>query len=165
MNPSLFPLLSGAEHLHCLDLLEYIELTPTTALVGHGCWGDGGYGDFLNSHIMLNDWKVIEELKQWQRGPWRLRCVNRCGACERDIVNLKIGMEDLDRESIAEQLRLSGQRAADHIRQVLPRRIGGAAQCGAAHAHAALCPAIGAHQEQLGVVGSACRMQGRRRRD
>jgi 3',5'-cyclic AMP phosphodiesterase CpdA len=121
--PALRDFVSDTEHLHCLDLLEFIELTPTTAMVGHGCWGDGGYGDLRNSRIMLNDWKVIDELKHWQRGPWRLRCVNRCGACEQDIVKRKVGIEDLDLDLIAEQLRVLGQRAADHIREVLPKAL------------------------------------------
>ena len=110
--PALRTFMSDTTHLHCMDLMEHVELTPTTALIGHGCWGDGGYGDFFNSRIMLNDWKVIEELKRWQRGPWRLNCMNHCGACEEEVLKLKVVPEDLDRESIAEQLRMLGQRAA-----------------------------------------------------
>ncbi len=118
--PALRIFTSGSTHLHCLDLMEYIELTSTTALVGHGCWGDGGYGDFHGSRIMLNDWKVIEELRMWQKGPWRLSCLARCGACEAEVMNWKVEPEDLDREMMAEQLRVLGQRAAEHIRRVLP---------------------------------------------
>ncbi len=87
--PALRTFMSDTTHLHCMDLLEYVELTPTTALIGHGCWGDGGYGDFFSSRIMLNDWKVIEELRKWQRGPWRLTCMNRCGACEEEVLKLE----------------------------------------------------------------------------
>ncbi len=118
--PALRIFTSGSTHLHCLDLMEYIELTPTTALVGHGCWGDGGYGDFFGSRIMLNDWKVIEELRQWQKGPWRLSCLKECGACEEEMMKLKVEPEDVDRELMAQQLRMLGERAAEHIRRVLP---------------------------------------------
>jgi 3',5'-cyclic AMP phosphodiesterase CpdA len=121
--PALEAFTSRATHLHCMDLMDYIELTPTTALVGHGCWGDGGYGDFSSSRIMMNDWKVIEELRRWQKGPWRLACISQCGACEAEVRKMKVAPEDLDRESIAEQLRLLGQRAADHIRNVLPQAL------------------------------------------
>ncbi len=121
--PALQSFMSDATHLHCLDLLEYIELTPTTALVGHGCWGDGGYGDFFNSRVMLNDWKVIEELRKWQKGPWRLDCVNRCGACRQEIVKREVLPEDLDRERIMQQIQVLGQRAAEHIRNVLPQAL------------------------------------------
>ncbi len=111
---------SGSTHLHCLDLMDYIDITSTTALIGHGCWGDGGYGDFQNSQIMLNDWKVIDELRKWQKGPWRLSCLKRCGACEEEVMKLKVVPDDLDREEMAEQLRTLGERAAEHIRRVLP---------------------------------------------
>lgn len=114
---------SGSTYLHCLDLMGHVELTSTTALVGHGCWGDGGYGDFFNSHIMLNDWKVIEELRKWQKGPWRLSCMNGCDVCEEEVMKADVRPEDLDRELVAEQLRVLGDRAADHIREVLPHAL------------------------------------------
>jgi Icc-related predicted phosphoesterase len=118
--PAMHTFVSEATHLHCLDLMGPIELTPSTALVGHGCWGDGGYGDFLGSTIMLNDWKVIEELRRWRKGPWRVSRVNSHGECDDDVLKQQVDPADLDRESIAEQLRMLGARAADHIRKVLP---------------------------------------------
>lgn len=39
-----------------------IELNKSTALVGHGGWSDGGYGDFMASSIMLNDHVQIKSL-------------------------------------------------------------------------------------------------------
>ena len=39
-----------------------ISLSASTALVGHGGWGDGGYGDFAASPIVLNDYRRIHEL-------------------------------------------------------------------------------------------------------
>lgn len=36
-----------------------VKLSETTALVGHGAWGDAGYGDFMRSKIMLNDYQLI----------------------------------------------------------------------------------------------------------
>ncbi len=121
--PAIRTFTAEAKHLHCLDVMEHIELTPDMALIGHGCWGDGGYGDFFNSRIMLNDWKVIEELRRWLKGPWRLACMSRCGACEDEVMKIKVVPEDLDRDSIAEQMRMLGQRGAEHIRSVLPRAL------------------------------------------
>jgi len=40
-----------------------VELTPQTALIGHDGWSDGRSGDFLGSHVLLNDYYLIEELK------------------------------------------------------------------------------------------------------
>ena len=118
--PKLRAFTAEMTHLHCLDLMGFVELTPTTALVGHGCWGDAQYGDFFRSRILLNDWKVIDELRYWQRGPWRLSCLNQCGACEEEVLKIEVLPEDLDRQALAKQLRILGQRAADHIRQWLP---------------------------------------------
>lgn len=39
-----------------------VQLADTIAMVGHGAWGDGGYGDFMNSSLMLNDYILIQEL-------------------------------------------------------------------------------------------------------
>jgi len=46
-----------------------VRLSDETALVGHGGWSDGGYGDFLNSPIRLNDYLLIAELARKQRYP------------------------------------------------------------------------------------------------
>lgn len=50
-----------------------MELTPSTALIGHDGWADGLEGDFLKSTIKLHDYFLIDELKDlspqalWQR--------------------------------------------------------------------------------------------------
>lgn len=48
--------------LNWLPLHGVIKLTETTALIGHGAWGDGGYGDFMASSLMLNDYVLIQDL-------------------------------------------------------------------------------------------------------
>lgn len=50
------------EGLHWLPQSEVIQLNSTTSLMGHGGWGDGRYGDFMRSTLMLNDYILIEEL-------------------------------------------------------------------------------------------------------
>ena len=40
----------------------HVALSKTVALVGHGGWADGGYGDFHGSSIGLNDYRQIAEL-------------------------------------------------------------------------------------------------------
>ncbi len=109
--------------LHCLDFLDFVELTDTTALVGHGCWADGLYGDFWQSEIVLNDWKVIDELRKWKRGPFSMSCFGGCGACLADTMEWHGGAVDVDRELMAEELKKLGERAAEHIRRVLPRAL------------------------------------------
>jgi predicted phosphohydrolase len=39
-----------------------VHLSESTALLGHGGWGDAGYGDFMRSKIILNDYMLIHEL-------------------------------------------------------------------------------------------------------
>lgn len=56
-------------HLHWLPLCDVVPLSDDTALVGHGGWSDGGYGDFMNSSVMLNDYMLIQDLKMaWMLG-------------------------------------------------------------------------------------------------
>lgn len=49
--------------LHYLTETGVIELSETTALIGHDGWYDGRVGNFLNSTVLLNDYFLIEELK------------------------------------------------------------------------------------------------------
>lgn len=46
-----------------LTARDVIELTPNTALIGHDGWSDASEGDFLSSDILLNDYFLIDELK------------------------------------------------------------------------------------------------------
>ncbi|MEN8261498.1 MAG: metallophosphoesterase [Pseudomonadota bacterium] len=51
-----------SDRLHWLPVAGIVELDRKTCLVGHDGWADGGYGDFDNSTVMLNDYKLIGEL-------------------------------------------------------------------------------------------------------
>ena len=50
-------------NLTWLDEAGVVSLTDRTALVGHGAWADGRYGDFVGSGMLLNDYFVIKELR------------------------------------------------------------------------------------------------------
>jgi len=41
-----------------------IELEQHTGLVGNGGWGDGLHGDLVGSNVLLNDFILIEDLRQ-----------------------------------------------------------------------------------------------------
>jgi 3',5'-cyclic-AMP phosphodiesterase len=45
-----------------------VELTPSTALIGHDGWADGRVGDYDHSTIMLNDYRLIRELAGVNKG-------------------------------------------------------------------------------------------------
>lgn len=106
--------------LHCLELLDFVTLNAATALVGHGCWGDGRYGDFAHSRIVLNDWKVIQELRHWKRGPWAQNDLDLGATNDLVAASVRTSMDDVDRPSLAAVLRRLGEQAAAHIERVLP---------------------------------------------
>ena len=54
------------EGLVYLSQAGVVELTPTTALVGHDGWADGRLGDLDGSDVILNDFLLIDELKHWR---------------------------------------------------------------------------------------------------
>ena len=51
-----------SELLDWLPASGVVPLSEATALVGHGGWGDGRAGSFLNSDVVLNDYLLIDEL-------------------------------------------------------------------------------------------------------
>lgn len=75
--------------LRWLPLHGVIPLTEHSALIGHECWSDGGYGDFFSSPIVLNDYVLIEELT------------------------------NLDTGTLLQRLRELGQEGADYLREML----------------------------------------------
>lgn len=49
----------------------YVELSPTLGLVGHDGWADARLGDYERSYIMMNDYKLIAELAEFdKRSRW-----------------------------------------------------------------------------------------------
>lgn len=79
------------EHVYLNWLPEHgvVKLNDNTALVGHGAWSDGGYGDFMGSNIVLNDYVLIQELA------------------------------DIDAVHRLMKLRALGQEAAGYIKRIL----------------------------------------------
>lgn len=52
---------NSSKKIFFLDTIPFIELTKEVALVGHGGWADGKFGDYNNSEIILNDYILIDE--------------------------------------------------------------------------------------------------------
>jgi len=90
-------LAAGSEYLVYLADADVVELSPSTALVGHDGWGDARLGDYEHSEVLLTDFFLIEELKRWQLGP-----------------------RELDRERLRDTLEALGDEAAAHFARVLP---------------------------------------------
>ncbi len=52
---------NASSRLFFLDDIPYVGLTKDVALVGHGSWADGRFGNYDKSQVMLNDYILIEE--------------------------------------------------------------------------------------------------------
>lgn len=70
-----------------------IPLGADTALVGHGAWSDGGYGSFLSSTIVLNDYVIIQDL----------------AACKMDF------------PCLLQKIQALGAEAGTYLRDILPQ--------------------------------------------
>ena len=62
VRSALPPFLRKHPNLKWLPHKGVVALSPTTALIGHGCWADGRDGVGAASKIILNDYVLIEEL-------------------------------------------------------------------------------------------------------
>ncbi len=114
VRTAIVELCRGSETLRCVQNDGVIPLTERTALVGHECWGDAGWGDFISSPVLMSDWKVIWELKQyWKEVP----------DLSADLMPWKLRKADLDPFPLAERLKVLGQEAAEHFRRVLPEAL------------------------------------------
>ena len=85
----------GTQNLFYLSNNPIIELTPTTALIGHDGFADGRFGNMDASDVMLNDFSLIEELHCWRR-------------------------DKLDKPALRKVLEKFGDEAAAHIALALP---------------------------------------------
>jgi predicted phosphohydrolase len=84
-----------SEHLVYMTATSVVALTPQTALIGHDGWADARLGDFEKSHVVLNDYVAIEELRKWK------------------------GESALDKPALAEALNALGDEAARHLERAL----------------------------------------------
>ena len=69
---------NDSSYLQYLTKSGVIRLTANTCLIGHDAWSDGRYGDYSNSDVRLNDYVLIEELKNLDKQS-RLKKLNELG--------------------------------------------------------------------------------------
>jgi hypothetical protein len=67
-----------------------IRLTDRVGLVGHDGWADGREGDYHRSLIMMNDYRLIDELSVFSKSD-RLGELHRLGDEAADHVRLQLG--------------------------------------------------------------------------
>ncbi|MFA5766905.1 MAG: metallophosphoesterase [Candidatus Paceibacterota bacterium] len=80
----------SSRNLHYLSNTPTIELSKTTALLGHDGWADGRLGDLEGSDVILNDFSLIEELNCWKRDSWQFKL---------DKVKLRLALEKFGDEA------------------------------------------------------------------
>ena len=61
-------LASESKHLNYLTALRVVDLTPSTAIIGHDGWADARLGDYRNSNVILSDHQLIAEIARWFDG-------------------------------------------------------------------------------------------------
>ena len=64
--------------LHYLSALPPVMLTSKVALIGHDGWADGREGDYHRSLVMMNDYRMIDELAPYAKRD-RLAVLHRMG--------------------------------------------------------------------------------------
>jgi len=67
-----------SSYLRWLPASGAIELSARTGLVGHDGWADGRLGDYANSPVLLNDYRLIDDFVGLDRAA-RLALLNRLG--------------------------------------------------------------------------------------
>ena len=53
----------NSPNLKWLPSVGVVPLNSETCLVGHDGWSDGRFGDFFSSEVWLNDYILIDELR------------------------------------------------------------------------------------------------------
>ena len=91
-----------SDMLHWLPASGVVQLTEETALVGHGGWGDGRAGDFQKSEVVLNDYLLIDELRDTHDFPKSDKILT---------------------QRLLDKLRALGDEAEAHFRTVLPQAL------------------------------------------
>lgn len=89
-----------SRHLSWLPAAGVVALSPRTALVGSGGWGDARNGDFLGSELVLSDFTLILDLQ-------------RSSGVDDPLAVLE------NRPKLKRKLMELGDRAADELRPLL----------------------------------------------
>ena len=61
-------LASESRNLKYLTAMQVVELTPSTAIIGHDGWADARFGDYRRSNVILSDHPLIAEIARWFDG-------------------------------------------------------------------------------------------------
>ena len=78
-------------NLTYLSASAAVRLSDGTALVGVDGWGDGGFGLATTSPIRLNDFRLIEELREAAPGAPRLEVLRQLGKESKRLLRGKLG--------------------------------------------------------------------------
>lgn len=87
---------AGSQACRWLSVGGVVRLTGETALIGHGGWADGRFGDYAGYDLMLNDYRLIDDFRHLDRAE-RLAKLNALG--DEAAAYLKVTLEEAVRES------------------------------------------------------------------
>lgn len=77
------------KNLRWLTKENIIELTPSTCIIGHDSWYDGGYGNYKDSRMLLNDFECITDLLGKDKNA-RLKVFENRSKCAVDHLNKQV---------------------------------------------------------------------------
>ncbi len=93
------------DNLQWLTEHQVVHLAAETALIGHDGWADGRNGDFFSSEVLLNDFFLIEELREAGKLSEHLFVEESMKRGKRDLLVV---------------LQALAEESASHFRGVLP---------------------------------------------
>jgi Icc-related predicted phosphoesterase len=76
---------ASSRWLRWLSACGPVGLTARSALMGHDSWADGRLGDFFQSEVLLNDYRLIAELRGLDK-PKLFAKLNELGDCAADYL-------------------------------------------------------------------------------
>ena len=64
-RPKATEIAQASQYLNYITSMGVVELSSTSAIIGHDGWADGRVGDYENSNVILSDHLLIGEISKW----------------------------------------------------------------------------------------------------
>jgi len=103
--------------LHWLPDVGVRNLSPTVALIGHGSWADGRFGNFMDSDLVLNDYVWITEFNPMLGAPEHVEGASPLHPSPYYLTGRQAKVARL------KTLNRLGDQAAAHVGEILPRAL------------------------------------------
>lgn len=99
VRKTMHELTNMSKYIRYLSVVPYVQLSPTTFLVGHDCWYDARNGNERDNTFVLSDWLLIKEFAPFSGGQYYV-------IANKDVKN---------RHEIVLQARVLADEGATHV--------------------------------------------------